>query len=60
MNRIVWLDWAKFFLIYLMIVGHSSPDVISDTIICSFHMSAFFFLSGVLEKKSAYWMGGGN
>lgn len=49
-KRLIWLDWGKVFLIYLMIVGHSAPDKVSDTIICSFHMCAFFFLSGVLHK----------
>lgn len=49
-KRLIWLDWGKAFLIYLMIVGHSAPDKVSDTIICSFHMCAFFFLSGVLHK----------
>lgn len=49
-KRLIWLDWGKAFLICLMIVGHSAPDKVSDTIICSFHMCAFFFLSGVLHK----------
>lgn len=50
-NRIVGIDYLKTFGIYLMILGHSPflPDKI-ETVIYSFHMPLFFFISGVLYK----------
>lgn len=61
-NRISYYDTAKGILIILVIIGHCIqksgleatstlafyPSVISLRIICSFHMPAFFILSGML------------
>lgn len=48
-NRIIWIDWAKSILIYLMIVAHTSQiSKTTDVLICGFHMPAFFILSGLL------------
>lgn len=52
-NRILWVDWAKFICMYLVIVGHLAnrePLYIKD-LLCHFHMPVFFFISGYLSKK---------
>lgn len=40
-NRIVWIDWAKVILIYLMVVGHAFPCKWENQVIYAFHMPAF-------------------
>jgi fucose 4-O-acetylase-like acetyltransferase len=55
-QRIIWIDIAKAFGIFLVVVGHviSSGNIISDWIY-SFHMPLFFFLSGIcFSKKISY------
>ena len=50
-QRLNWIDWSKAILIYLVVLahyGHISPIV--DNLICSFHMPAFFMISGYLHK----------
>ena len=47
-QRVVWIDWAKAILIYLMVVGHCFPIAWENQLIYSFHMPAFFIISGYL------------
>lgn len=51
-NRIVWIDWTKAILIFLVILGHSGS--LFSPILYIFHIPGFFFVSGYLcnyEKK---------
>ena len=50
--RIQWIDIAKLLGIYLVILGHI-PMTTSclTTLIYSFHMPLFFFLSGIMVKN---------
>jgi acyltransferase len=50
-NRIVWIDWAKTILIYLMFVGHSPLPSYLRMYIYAFHMPAFFIISGYLYRQ---------
>jgi acyltransferase len=54
MNRIASLDSVKGFLILLVLIGHIVQGSLSDNVvrytIYSFHMPAFFFVSGFLLK----------
>lgn len=54
-ERIIWIDWAKTFLIALVCVGHFSPPEIQKLLIWGFHMPAFFFISGYLYKRRNAW-----
>lgn len=54
-NRIVWIDWAKAILIYLMVVGHCLPAPWEGTLIYAFHMPAFFIISGYLYRQHNWW-----
>lgn len=47
-----WIDLSKIILIYLMIACHLGMSEITDTIIVSFHMSAFFIISGYTEVEN--------
>lgn len=49
-NRLAWIDWSKTILIFLMVVGHSGISGLSEQFIISFHMPAFFIISGYLFK----------
>lgn len=49
-ERLVWIDWAKAILIYLMVVGHCFPIAWENQLIYAFHMPAFFILSGFLYR----------
>lgn len=56
-QRINWIDWAKVFAIYLVILGHHiSKDAEGESFvknfIYAFHMPFFFFISGYLFKES--------
>ena len=54
-KRIVWIDWAKSLCMFLVILGHCHIVESSSFIkqfIYSFHMMFFFFLSGILCKRS--------
>lgn len=54
-QRIVWIDWAKSILIYLMVVGHCFPIAWENQLIYAFHMPAFFIISGYLYKPH-HWL----
>lgn len=43
-----WVDWAKVLLIFFVIVGHAGNTGFSQDLIYSFHMPAFFVISGYL------------
>ncbi len=47
-TRVVWVDWAKMMLIYLMVVGHFHPPLEQSQFFYVFHMPAFFIISGYL------------
>ena len=46
-KRIEWIDAAKGMLIVLVVLGHCHVNDACDMVICSFHMGAFFLLSGL-------------
>lgn len=46
-KRVVWIDIAKGLLILLVILGHCDINDDIKYVIYSFHMGAFFFLSGL-------------
>ncbi len=55
-NRIEWIDVAKGMLIILVILGHSTTLSAINIIIYSFHMAAFFMLSGfTFSNKKITW-----
>ena len=45
-GRIKWIDISKGILIVLVVLGHAHISTIVDLIINSFHMAAFFALTG--------------
>jgi len=54
-RRFNWIDWAKTFGIYLVVLGHAfAPKegiaLEARNFIYTFHMPLFFFLSGFLFK----------
>ena len=55
-QRIKWIDVAKGILIILVVLGHTHLNTFADMAINSFHMAAFFALSGFTlhfeEEKS--------
>ena len=56
-KRINWIDVAKGILIILVVFGHSDITKISAALINSFHMSGFFFLSGMtFSYKSDFFV----
>lgn len=54
-QRVVWIDWAKAILIYLMVVGHCFPVAWENQLIYAFHMPAFFIISGYLYHPHHWW-----
>lgn len=54
-TRKLWIDLSKVILIYLMVACHIGMPQSTDTIIVSFHMSAFFFISGYLHQNGEWW-----
>ena len=51
-SNILWVDYAKFFGIFLMIFGHIlHPNSYLYSFIYLFHMPLFFIISGFLYKK---------
>ena len=54
-QRVIWIDWAKAILIYLMVVGHCLPAPWQGTLIYAFHMPAFFMISGYLFHEHHWW-----
>lgn len=49
-----WIDLSKVALIYLMVACHIGVPQLTDTIIVSFHMSAFFMISGYLHREGEW------
>lgn len=47
-QRFIWVDYLKATLIFLMVLGHSSQQGIVGEVLSSFHMPAFFMISGFL------------
>ena len=54
-GRIVWLDYAKAILIYLMVVCHCGTTESVATIVYAFHMPAFFIVSGYLYRPHKWF-----
>lgn len=51
-KRILWIDYTKAFLIYLVVLGHASlQSSVLLNFIYSFHVPAFFVISGYLDKR---------
>ena len=47
-SRIIFIDWARLIGIFLVILGHLNlKNQTANTMINSFHMPLFFFLSGI-------------
>ena len=46
-RRIIWIDNAKFIGIFVVVLGHLTPNMELQTFIYSFHMPFFFLLSGI-------------
>ena len=54
-QRIDWIDTAKGLCLILVIVGHTLPyGNLMRNFIFSFHMPAFFFLSGMTFRPEKY------
>jgi fucose 4-O-acetylase-like acetyltransferase len=51
-TRIEWLDSLKGLAIILVVWGHLNIPIKAETIIYSFHMPLFFFVSGYLFKQN--------
>ena len=49
-----WIDLSKVVLIYLMVACHIGVPQVADTVIVSFHMSAFFMISGYLHREGEW------
>ena len=54
-QRIGFIDIAKTFCIFLMIVGHWTENEMLWRYIYSFHMPALFVISGYLYKPRVWW-----
>lgn len=52
-ERLHWIDWAKAICITLVAVGHTWLPESVRLVIYSFHMPAFFILSGYLFKANS-------
>jgi len=50
-NRLIWIDYAKFIGIYLVIIGHTPLNSSIINFIYTFHMPLFFLISGYLHKQ---------
>lgn len=50
-TRLHWVDWAKVFGLYLVVLGHSlDGDDLVRQWLYSFHIPLFFIISGYLDK----------
>ncbi|WP_461453526.1 acyltransferase family protein [Mucilaginibacter sp.] len=53
-KRVLWIDYAKFIGIFLVVFGHQAlPDTWGGTVF-AFHMPLFFFISGFLFSFKKY------
>ena len=57
-GRIVWLDYAKVFVMFLVVLGHTykfaSPPCYVRNLIYLFHMPFFFVVSGILYRNREF------
>ena len=53
-ERLDHIDWAKTICIFFMVVGHYTENKIILSYIYSFHMPAFFIISGFLYKPHSW------
>lgn len=53
-HRITYIDVSKTICIFLMVVGHWTSNRFVLTYIYSFHMPAFFIISGMLYKPRSF------
>ena len=59
-KRILWIDNARFFLIFFVVLGHFSPWILAKSFwleriqfyVYLFHMPAFIFLSGMMARHT--------
>jgi len=56
-QRIQWIDNEKGFILLGVCIGHIGFSWNIFPYICSFHMAAFFFLSGLLFRPDRDWKG---
>jgi len=54
MNRIAWIDSVKGIGILLVVLGHSGVPEWAKSLVFTFHMPLFFFLSGYLFNYTKY------
>ncbi|EUJ29371.1 acyltransferase [Listeria cornellensis FSL F6-0969] len=52
LKRLHWIDNLRGFGMILVVWGHMNIPIALETIIYSFHMPLFFFISGYLYKKN--------
>lgn len=53
-ERKYWLDYAKVYGMFLVVLGHFTPcykEVYSSQLLYSFHLPLFFIISGYLFKS---------
>ena len=50
-NRIIWIDYAKAFLIFCVCLVHTHCDETLTTLLKAFIIPSFFFVSGFLFKR---------
>lgn len=53
-KREPWIDWIKTICIYLMVVGHADIFRYESMFFYTFHMPAFFIISGYLYKRHSW------
>lgn len=53
-SRIQWVDYAKAFGIFLVVLGHAGFPESVRSVIYVFHIPLFFFLSGMFFKPEKY------
>jgi acyltransferase len=53
-RRIGYLDMAKAFAIFLVLIGHETNSIILEQYIFSFHLPLFFWISGFLFTPEKY------
>ena len=53
-QRVAWLDIAKALTIFCVVLGHTLRGGMCQTIVYSFHVATFFFLSGMTCKGESF------